>query len=104
MEEVRVPAGSRVPPGCSQIGRTEDMCPSDSRVPSGRPQRVKNLAGFHCQVEGWSGEPASTDLPQEPALHSLDPYFTLSGHTFFFLNVQEETHQGTRLKELSMTG
>lgn len=43
------------------------MCPRDSRVPSGRPRRVKHLAGFYCQVEGWSGKPASTDLPPQPA-------------------------------------
>lgn len=79
------------------------MCPSDSRVPSGRPQRVKHLAGFHCQVEGWSGEPASTALPRQPASHSLDPDFTLGGNTFFFWTGQEETHRGTRLKELSVT-
>lgn len=24
--------------------------------------------------------------------HSLDPYFTLGGNTFFFLKGQEETH------------
>lgn len=82
------------------------MCPSDSRVPSGRPQRVKHLAGFHCQVERWSGEPASTALPQQPASHSLDRSVFYFGWKYFFpplWNGQEETHRGTRLKELSVT-
>lgn len=56
-------------------------------------------------MEGWSGEPASTDLPQQPASHSLDLYFTPAGNTFFlfFLKGHKETHRGTRLKELSVT-
>jgi hypothetical protein len=77
------------------------MCPSDSRVPSGRPQRVKNLAGFLCQVEGWSGEPASTNLPQSVF------YFGWKYFFFFFnfsLRAKRRPTGELWLKELSVTG